>query len=367
MRFLNPKTDYAFKKIFGSETSGEIVISFLNAVLDLGGEDVIVHVTILDPRLAPKIDGMKDTYLDVRVRDQKGRSYIVEMQVLNVEGFEKRVLYNACKAYVNQLVKGDSYRILTEVVAVTVTDFEMFPNLGRVVSRFRLRADENPSICHQDLELVFAELPKFTKAEEDLTTVLDRWLYFLKTAEDLTAIPRSLAGVPAIVKALEIANRAGWTPEELDYLETRERWIADQRYQGQRLRDAEQMAQDLAQKALEAAQKALEAEQKAHEAEQKAHEAEQKAHEAEQKAHESEQKAHESEQKAHESEQKARLEGEAAGIKAGKAETLLRQLTRRFGALPDPVVAHVRAAGCDHLDDWSERFVDAPRLDDVFR
>lgn len=193
MRFLNPKTDYAFRKIFGSESSRDILVSFLNAILALSGEDAIVDVVILDPRLAPKIDGMKDTYLDVRVRDQRDRSYIVEMQVLRVEGFEKRILYNACKAYVNQLNTGDPYHVLTEVVAVTVTDFVMFPDMAGVVSRFRLRADENPLIVHRDLELVFAELPKFVRTEADLDTALDRWLYFIKTARDLSAIPQSLA------------------------------------------------------------------------------------------------------------------------------------------------------------------------------
>ena len=130
MRFFNPKTDYAFKKIFGSAASQDILISFLNAILALDGAEEINDVTILDPRLAPRIDGMKDTYLDVRVQDQRGRSYIVEMQVLNVEGFEKRILYNACKAYVKQLGKGDPYHLLTEVVAVTITDFIMFPELA---------------------------------------------------------------------------------------------------------------------------------------------------------------------------------------------------------------------------------------------
>ena len=194
----------------------------------LSGDEVIVEVTILDPYQAPKIQGMKDTFLDVRVKDQRGRFYIVEMQVLNVPGFEKRVLYNACKAYVGQLGKGDGYHILTEVVAVTVTDFPMFPELERVVSRFRLRADENPEICHQDLELVFAELPKFNKSGEGLQTTLDRWLYFLKTAGDLSAVPKALAVDPAIVKALDIANRAAWTDDELDAQEKREMWISDQ-------------------------------------------------------------------------------------------------------------------------------------------
>ena len=109
MRFLNPKTDFAFRKIFGSETSQEILISFLNAILDLSAADRIVGVTILDPHQAPKIEGMKDTYLDVRVKDQGGRSYIVEMQVLNVAGFEKRILHNAAKQYATPLQKGEDF------------------------------------------------------------------------------------------------------------------------------------------------------------------------------------------------------------------------------------------------------------------
>jgi len=313
MRFLNPKTDYAFKKIFGSDASRDILISFLNAILALTGEGAICDVTIVDPYLVPKIEGMKDTFLDVRVRDQRGRSYIVEMQVLNVEGFEKRVLYNACKAYVNQLSKGEPYHILTEVVAVTITDFEMFPDLSRAVSRFRLRADENAAICHQDLELVFAELPKFRKAEADLETTLDRWLFFLKTAKDLTAIPRSLSVEPAIVKALELANRAAWTEEELDDLEKREMWIAEQRH---------------------ILRKAMDAERKLGEAEQKAQEAEEK--------------------------------GRAEGKAEGKAEIVLRQLRRKFGPLSSEIEARVRGTGSDQLDEWSERLLDARELSDVF-
>ena len=98
MRFLNPKTDFAFKRIFGSERSHEILLSFLNAILGLQSPYRIVDLTLLDPYLAPKIRGIKDTYLDVRARDEQGQWYIIEMQVLNVAAFEKRVLYNACKA-----------------------------------------------------------------------------------------------------------------------------------------------------------------------------------------------------------------------------------------------------------------------------
>ena len=229
MRFLNPKTDFAFKKIFGSETSRDILISFLNAILGLEHPYLIQEVDILDPYLAPKIKGVKDTYLDVRVRDENGRSYIIEMQVLNVAGFEKRILYNACKAYVNQIGRGEHYTELFEVIAITITDFIMFKELAEVRSRFRMRAEENPEIYHGDLELIFVELPKFQKTEEELESLCDKWLYFLKTAGDLRAIPRQLSQERAIVHAFEIANKASLTEEELEDQERREIYIQDQR------------------------------------------------------------------------------------------------------------------------------------------
>lgn len=229
MRFLNPKTDFAFKKIFGSEESRDILLSFLNAILDLTHPYRIQEVQILDPYLAPKIKGMKDTYLDVRVKDEQGRSYIIEMQVLNVAGFEKRILYNACKTYANQIQKGEDYPALTPVVAITITDFTMFDELPAVVNRFKLRAKADPDICQDDLELIFAELPKFTLAESELATVLDKWLYFLKTATDLGAVPPVLAQEAAIAHAFGMANKAGLTPEELEDQERREVFIQDQR------------------------------------------------------------------------------------------------------------------------------------------
>ncbi|MBF0177695.1 MAG: Rpn family recombination-promoting nuclease/putative transposase [Magnetococcales bacterium] len=229
MHFLNPKTDFAFKKIFGSEESRDVLISFLNATLSLRPPNQITEVTILDPYLAPKIKGMKETYLDVRVKDQKGWEYVIEMQVLNVAGFEKRVLYNACKAYAGQIQRGEDYRLLTNVVAITITDFVMFEELPDIVNRFMLRASDNPDISLDDLELVFAELPKFIKDEDQIGSIVDKWFYFLKHAGDLQVVPKILADEPAIKKAFEIANKAGLTPEELDDQERREIFIQDQR------------------------------------------------------------------------------------------------------------------------------------------
>jgi len=110
MHFLNPKTDFAFKRIFGSDRSKNILLSFLNAILGLESPYRIADLTILDPYLAPKILGIKDTYLDVRAQDEQGKSYIIEMQVLNVAAFEKRVLYNARKTYARQIDRGEEGR-----------------------------------------------------------------------------------------------------------------------------------------------------------------------------------------------------------------------------------------------------------------
>ena len=142
MKFINTKIDYAFKKIFGSEQSHEILISFLNAML-YEGKDIIQDIEILDPYLAPKLRGIKNTYVDVKatLRNEanEATTVIIEMQVLNVEGFEKRILYNATKAYSIQLDVGEDYIDLEPVIALTITDFEMFPELEQLTSRFILK------------------------------------------------------------------------------------------------------------------------------------------------------------------------------------------------------------------------------------
>jgi len=228
MHFLNPKTDFAFKKIFGSADSTDILLSFLNALLGLKRRYQLVDIQILDPYLAPKIKGMKDTYLDVRAKDEQDRSSLIEMQVLNVAGFEKRILYNACKAYAGQIKKGEDYRLLTDVIAITITDFFMFKELPGIVNKFKLAADSG-HVFSEELELLFAELPKFTLEEPQLSNTLERWFYFLKHASDLTVIPKSFEAEPALVHAFEIANKASLSPEELDDQERREIFIQDQR------------------------------------------------------------------------------------------------------------------------------------------
>ena len=218
MRFINPKIDFAFKKIFASAQSTDILISFLNALL-YEGETIVESLEIIDPYLSPQIVGVKDSYLDVKARLNDGTFVIIEMQVLNVQAFSKRVLYNAAKTYALQLTIGEVYQRLQPVIALTITDFEMFNESQDVISHFvfkeRTRLSDYPQ---NQIELVFVELPKFNKKLEELETLTDKWIYFIKTTGTLNEVPQTMATVPQIQRAFEIANQVSLTREEFDTL-----------------------------------------------------------------------------------------------------------------------------------------------------
>ena len=228
MNFINPKTDYAFKKIFGSAESKDILISFLNALI-YDGNPTIEDLDIINPNLPPKIEGLKDTYLDVKAKLNNGTLVIIEMQVLNVQSFGKRVLFNAAKTYAFQLQKGEGYRMLKPVIALTLTDFEMFPHRHSFTSRFVYREVSDSYVYPEnDIELVFIELPKFTKDIEQLETITDKWIYFIKSARSLDQVPTNMDNIPELQRAFEIANQANLSRDELEDFERREMFIYDQ-------------------------------------------------------------------------------------------------------------------------------------------
>lgn len=228
MTFINPKTDYAFKKIFGSSESKDILISFLNAII-YEGNPTIEDLEIIDPNLPPKVEGLKDSSLDVKAQLADGTLVIIEMQVLNVESFGQRILYNAAKTYASQLQKGQGYRMLRPVIALTITDFEMFKNSNNLISQFVYK-EENSNLPYpdNDIKLIFVELPKFTKSVDQLETLADKWLYFMKYAITITEVPPVMDSVPEIHQAFGIANEVNLSPEEIANIERQEMFIYDQ-------------------------------------------------------------------------------------------------------------------------------------------
>jgi predicted transposase/invertase (TIGR01784 family) len=226
--FIDPKTDFAFKKIFGSPHSKDILISFLDAIL-YEASGTLVDLTILDPYQAPRIQGIKESFLDVKAVLASGQTVIIEMQVLNVLGFDKRVLYNAAKAFSIQLDVGEDYTLLNPVIALTITDFEMFPGNPKVLSRYRLKEQTELTDYTDGIELVFVELPKFTKALPELDSLIDKWLFFLRSANQLQDVPASLDGIPALHQAFEVAQQSRLTRQELEILEKRQMFLHDNR------------------------------------------------------------------------------------------------------------------------------------------
>ncbi len=224
MHFLNLKTDYAFKKVFGSSNSKGILKSFLNSTLELPSP--IESLTIEDPYNVPKLKGMKETTVDVKALLADETKVIIEMQILNHDGFESRILYNTAKNYANQLDKGKHYKLLNPVIALTIVNFKMF-SFDKYKSIFKLLEKENFTEYKDDIQLQFIELPKFTKSLEECETIEDKWIYFIKNAEELDVAPAFKD--PNLKEALDIANRATMTKEELEVQDKREEFISIQK------------------------------------------------------------------------------------------------------------------------------------------
>ena len=120
MRYLDPKNDLVFKKVFGSHA--HILKSFLNSVLPLEEGRLIQTIEYLPHELVPEIPGIKNSIVDVRCYEKSGRQFIVEMQMLWTDSFKKRVLFNASKVYVRQLDKGIEYNGLQPVYALSIVN-----------------------------------------------------------------------------------------------------------------------------------------------------------------------------------------------------------------------------------------------------
>ncbi len=219
--FADPKTDFVFKRIFGTQPNKHLLIELLNALLELEGEQRIEDLTYLSPEQRVPVAELKLSIVDVKCRDHAGREYVVEMQILNVEAFEKRVVYNVSKAYVMQIHSGEHYLELSDVVGVTICDFELWPTPPQpggppvpMLSRWRMQEQNHGALALSQVQYVFLELPKYIKGAGAETTV-ELWAHFFRVSEGLEVIPPELAEEP-FRTALEHARTASFTPAEWD-------------------------------------------------------------------------------------------------------------------------------------------------------
>ena len=303
--FADPKTDVVFKRIFGVEARKPLLIALLNDLLELKGTRRIKSLRHFSPEQQVTQPRSKLSIVDVKCTTASGRRFVVEMQVLPVEGFEKRVVYNASKAYVMQLHGGEDYTKLCDVVGVTICNFNLWPKKAKgegykvpMLSRWRMQEQQSGHKGLRQVQYAFLELPKYGAGEEP-ESLVDKWAYFFREATNLEVVPPALSKGP-VREALEVARKSTFTEQELEDYERAK--MAEQDERG----------------ALSYAR-----------------------HEG-------------------------RKEGHKTGVLEGKRDTLRRLLVRAGIAVPEAVEA--RIAACEDataLDRWCENVLGAKTIDEV--
>jgi len=220
-RYLDPKSDIVFKKIFGEHP--KLLISFLNALLPLPSNAPIVTLTYLQYEQVPVIPEFKRTIADVKCTDAQGRVFIVEMQMNWTDQFKQRLLFGTSQAFVKQLEKGEEYKFLqpvyglglvAEIYETTTPDWYHHYQLVK-------KADTSHGDVIEHLQLIFIELPKFPVQSSDEKKLRLLWLRFLREIDEKTKIvSKDLLEVPEIAQALELAEESAYTPGELNLYES---------------------------------------------------------------------------------------------------------------------------------------------------
>ena len=216
-KFLDPKNDFAFKRIFGTEKNKDILIHFLNDMLTFKDRALIQDVTFLKTIQDPETASKKTSIVDILCKDEKDNRYIVEMQVAKEKGFEKRAQYYASKAYISQAHAGGEYHNLKEVIFLAIAEFIMFPKKKHWKSEHVILDKDSYEHDLKDFSFTFLELSKFQKSIDELSTISDKWMYFFKNAEETTESDlEKLVGKDMIIeRAYDELDRFHWNEEEL--------------------------------------------------------------------------------------------------------------------------------------------------------
>ena len=194
-RYINVKTDFSFKYIFGSESRKKLLIDFLNAVFK--GRKVIRDLTFNNPNHKGMRKENRKTVFDVYCTDNKGGKFIVEIQQASQRFFKDRILYYSANLIREQgkSVSPDWNYRLPEVYVVALMDFSFdHTHRDQYLHDVRLMDVMTHTVFYDKLRYVFVELPKFKKSADELKTNEDGWLYSLRNMEILDEIPVPLRG-----------------------------------------------------------------------------------------------------------------------------------------------------------------------------
>jgi predicted transposase/invertase (TIGR01784 family) len=215
-KYLNPFTDFGFKKIFGEEASKPLLLDFLNALLPQN--DQIVDLTFKNNEQLGQTDLDRKAIYDIYCENEKGEKFIVELQKSKQNYFKERTIYYSTFPIREQAEKGEWNYNLKAVYCIGILDFtfddyKTEPEKSEVVHTIKLK-NQNGKIFYDKLTFIYLEMPNFKQTENQIKTRLDKWLYFIKHLEDFQTIPAIIAD-DVFNQAFEKAELAKFGQEEL--------------------------------------------------------------------------------------------------------------------------------------------------------
>jgi len=244
--YINPYTDFGFKKLFGEEGSKDLLIDFLNQLLP--NEYKIMDLEFRNTEFLPETTEYRKAIFDLYCENEKKDKFVIEMQKSRLEYFKDRaILYTSFpirnqvpKGKVLKIVKGEETEVdwnykLKPVYFVGILDFEFDNNQKDEDYVLEVEyKDQYNKVFYNKLKYFFVIMPRFNKKETNLVTQKDKWLYFLKNLSSFDKIP-DILNQPIFKKGFDLAKIANYTPQQLteyqksynDYLD----WKASMEFQ----------------------------------------------------------------------------------------------------------------------------------------
>jgi len=219
-KYINPFTDYGFKRLFGEEPNKDLLLDFLNELLK-DQEGRITELSYLPNEKLPISVGDRKAIFDIYCTNEKGEQFIVEMQKAEQKFFKDRTIFYSTFPIQEQARNKDKFWNfeLKSVYTIGILDFEFEesdPNKYR--HDVKLTEQETKKIFYDKLNYIYLEMPKFLKTEKELETGFDKWMFVLKNLPKLDRIPVELKE-NIFLKLFEVAEIAKMKPEEYQQYE----------------------------------------------------------------------------------------------------------------------------------------------------
>ena len=215
-KYINPFTDFGFKKIFGEEASKPLLLDFLNSLLPPNA--IIKNLSFKNNEHLGQTEADRKSLFDIYCEAENGDKFIVELQKAKQNFFKERTVYYSTFPIREQAEKGEWNYKLNAVFCIGILDFtfddyETEPEKSEVVHTIKLK-NQHGKTFYEKLTYIYLEMPNFKKVEKELTTRLDKWLYFIRHLEDFQSIPSIFNEEAIFNQAFAKAELAGFNNAE---------------------------------------------------------------------------------------------------------------------------------------------------------